>query len=37
MSEYYYDEERATAYKVSVPEVSVVPGRESLLVHVNLK
>lgn len=37
MSDYYYDEERAIAYKVSPPEVSVVPGGESLLVHVNLK
>lgn len=37
MNDYYYDEERATAYKVSVPEVSAVPGGESLLVHVNLK
>jgi hypothetical protein len=37
MSDYYYDEERATAYKVSAPEVSVVSGGEALLVHVNLK
>ncbi|MCL5981417.1 MAG: hypothetical protein M1571_02650 [Firmicutes bacterium] len=37
MNDFYYDEERATAYKVSEPEVSVVPGGESLLVHVNLK
>lgn len=37
MSEYYYDEERAIAYKVSPPEVSVVPGGERLLVYANVK